>query len=75
VNGKKSCIETSIGISQLYKIWDTAYCEYLSNRVNVNPFLLHSKILHCESLSRYYLTLKLHEQNKLGLYRTKREVK
>ena len=40
--GKKSCIETSIGISQLHTIWDTAYCENLSNRINVNPFLLDS---------------------------------
>ena len=39
---KKSCIETSIGISQLHTIWDTAYCEYLSNRINVTPFLLDS---------------------------------
>ena len=32
----------SIGISQLHTIWNTAHCEYLSNRVNVNPFLLDS---------------------------------
>ena len=37
--------------------------------------LLRKAELYCESLSRYYLTLKLHERNKLGLYRTKREVK